>query len=90
MSVIMIVAFMPSMAFATEKNWDDNGKFKVELKSGTTTATAEVYDDYSVSAKVNGNTVDASDVTLKVNMKDVASLGVDKNGREYEKNSLQA
>lgn len=85
MSVIMIVAFMPSMAFATEKNWDDNGKFKVELKSGTTTATAEVYDDYSVSAKVNGNTVDASDVTLKVNMKDVASLGVDKNGREYEK-----
>ena len=85
MSVIMIVAFMPSMAFATEKNWDDNGKFKVELKSGATTATAEVFDDYSVSAKVNGNTVDASDVTLKVNMKNVASLGVDENGREYEK-----
>ena len=84
MSVIMIVAFMPSMAFAADSNtWENNGKFMVELKSGTTTATAEVYDDYSVFGKVvDTNTthtapmVNASGVDVCVKMKNVQSLGV--------------
>ena len=85
MSVIMIVAFMPSMAFATDSNtWDKNGKFRVELKSGTTTATAEVYDDYSVFGKVVDKDaehpapiVNASEVDVCIEMKNVQSLKVD-------------
>ena len=77
MSVIMIVAFMPSMAFATGGNtWDKNGKFKVEIKSGDAHAFAEVYDDYSVLGKVYGEEVNANSVTGTVTMKNVASLGV--------------
>ena len=81
MSVIMVVSFMPTMAFATgdttpSKTWADNGKFKVELQSGATTATAEVYDDYSVVAKVKGNTVDAASLKFSAAMKNVKSLNV--------------
>ena len=80
MSVIMIVAFMPSMAFATGatggNTWDKNGKFKVEIKSGDAHAFAEVYDDYSVLGKVIGEQVDAKSVSAKVTMKNVQSLGV--------------
>lgn len=89
MSVIMVVSFMPTMAFATgdttpSKTWDDNGKFKVELQSGATTATAEVYDDYSVVAKVKGNTVDAASLKFSAAMKNVKSLNVS-DERTYEK-----
>ena len=75
----LIVCMMPAMAFADTpaKTWDANGKFKVELKSGQTDAFAEVYDDYSVFAKVVGTTVDAASVTATATMKNVASLGVD-------------
>ena len=76
MSAMMLVCFMPTMALADGKTWDDNGKFRVELESGGTTATAEVYDDYSVKATVKGRTVDAAGVTGKIFMKNVASLGV--------------
>lgn len=78
MSAMMLVCFMPAMAFADEapKNWESNGKFMVGLQSGATTATAEVYDDYSVLAKVSGNTVDAAALTVSAKMKNVESLGV--------------
>lgn len=77
MSAMMLVCFMPTMAFAdAPKTWDNNGKFKVELKSGETTAVAEVYDDYSVKATVTGRTVDASKVDAVISMKNVESLGV--------------
>lgn len=79
MSAMMLVCFMPTMAFADEapeKNWESNGKFMVGLQSGATTATAEVYDDYSVLAKVSGNTVDAAALTVSAKMKNVESLGV--------------
>ena len=86
MSVLMIACFMPSMAFAsgpdgtnataTAKTWTDNGKFKMSLSSGATTATAEVYDDFSVSAKVVGDTVNAASVKIGIEMKDVSSLNV--------------
>ena len=81
MSVVMIVAFMPTLAFADgveapAKNWESNGKFMVGLQSGATTATAEVYDDYSVLAKVSGNTVDAAALTVSAKMRNVESLGV--------------
>ena len=80
MSAMMLVCFMPAMAFAggeaPAKNWESNGKFMVGLQSGATTATAEVYDDYSVLAKVSGNTVDAAALTVSAKMKNVESLGV--------------
>lgn len=79
MSAMMLVCFMPTMAFADgvpENNWESNGKFMVGLQSGATTATAEVYDDYSVLAKVSGNTVDAAALTVSAKMKNVESLGV--------------
>ena len=80
MSAMMLVCFMPAMAFAdgeaSAKDWDKNGKFMVGLQSGATTATAEVYDDYSVLAKVSGNTVDAAALTVSAKMKNVESLGV--------------
>ena len=85
LSTALIVCMMPSMVFATDnpktKTWEENGKFKVELKSektqGTgTTATAIVYDDYSVDAKVTGTKVYAGNVSATVAMKNVASLGV--------------
>lgn len=80
MSAMMLVCFMPAMAFAdgeaSTKNWDKNGKFMVGLQSGATTATAEVYDDYSVLAKVSGNTVDAAALTVSAKMKNVESLEV--------------
>ena len=88
MSVLMIACFMPSMAFAsspeeaeanvaaTAKTWDQNGKFKLVLKSGQTEATAEVYDDFSVSAKVVGDTVDAGSVTVGITMNKIKSLGM--------------
>ena len=77
MSAMMLVCFMPAMAFAggetPAKNWESNGKFMVGLQSGATTATAEVYDDYSVLAKVSGNTVDAAALTVSAKMKNVES-----------------
>lgn len=80
MSAMMLVCFMPAMAFAgggaPAQNWESNGKFMVRLQSGATTATAEVYDDYSVLAKVSGNTVDAAALTVSAKMKNVESLGV--------------
>lgn len=80
MSAMMLVCFMPAMAFAggeaPAQNWESNGKFMVGLQSGATTATAEVYDDYSVLAKVSGNTVDAAALTVSAKMKNVESLGV--------------
>ena len=88
MSVIMVVAFMPTMAFAdgsgfiaeqpySESNWNgDHGKFKLEISSGQAKAFAEVYDDYSVLGKVYGETVSAKEVTGTVRMKNVASLEV--------------
>ena len=80
MSAMMLVCFMPAMAFAggetPAKNWESNGKFMVGLQSGATTATAEVYDDYSVLAKVSGNTVDAAALTVSAKMKNVESLEV--------------
>lgn len=80
MSAMMLVCFMPAMAFAggeaPARNWESNGKFMVGLQSGATTATAEVYDDYSVLAKVSGNTVDAAALTVSAKMKNVESLGV--------------
>ena len=79
MSVIMVVAFMPTMAFATDGNtWENNGKFKVEIESGDAYAFAEVYDDYSVLGKVIGEKVDSTSVSAKVTMKDVESLGLKK------------
>ena len=79
MSVLMITCFMPTIAFANTapKTWDSNGKFKLELSSGETKATAEVYDDFSVSAKVVGDTVNAKSVTIGVTLKDVQSLNVE-------------
>lgn len=80
MSAMMLVCFMPAMAFAggetPAKNWESDGKFMVGLQSGATTATAEVYDDYSVLAKVSGNTVDAAALTVSAKMKNVESLEV--------------
>lgn len=96
MSVVMIVAFMPSMAFAAEPNfianhyndssWTDHGKFKVELETpeysnGETSlegakAFAEVYDDYSVYAKLDNDKVNGHSVKATVAMKNVATLGV--------------
>ena len=86
MSAMMLVCFMPTMAFAdgSAKTWEQNGKFKVGLASGATTAVAEVYDDYSVAATVKGNTVDASSVTVSASMKNVESLKVGTQ-RDYEK-----
>lgn len=84
MSAMMLVCFMPAMAFAdetptptptfiankddAERNWDNEGKFKMSLESGQTTATAEVYKDYSVFAKVKGTKVDASSVKVSADM----------------------
>ena len=92
MSAMMLVCFMPAMAFAdetptptptfiankddAERNWDNEGKFKMSLESGQTTATAEVYKDYSVFAKVKGTKVDASSVKVSADMQNVDSLGV--------------
>ena len=89
MSVIMIVAFMPSMAFAggeapafiaeqtySSDNWTNNGKFRLEISSGEANAFAEVYDDYSVLGKVVGEEVDSTSALAKVTMKNVASLGL--------------
>ena len=90
MSAMMLVCFMPAMAFAdetptptfiankddAERNWDNEGKFKMSLESGETTATAEVYKDYSVFAKVKGTKVDASSVKVSADMQNVDSLKV--------------
>ena len=79
MSAMMLVCFMPAMAFADEvpaTNWEDNGKFKLEISSGKASAFAEVYDDYSVLGKVVGEEVDSTSVSAKVTMKNVASLGL--------------
>ena len=79
MSAMMLVCFMPAMAFADEvpaKNWENNGKFKLEISSGEASAFAEVYDDYSVLGKVVGEEVDSTSVSAKVTMKNVASLGL--------------
>lgn len=81
MSAMMLVCFMPAMAFADEvpaKNWENNGKFKLEISSGEASAFAEVYDDYSVLGKVFGETVNSKSVSATVTMKNVASLGVGK------------
>ena len=99
MSVIMIVAFMPSMAFAAEPNpnpnfianqynansWAEHGKFKVELETpeynnGETIlegakAFAEVYEDYSVYAHLNNDSVNGHSVQATVAMRNVESLG---------------
>lgn len=79
MSAMMLVCFMPAMAFADEvpaQNWENNGKFKLEISSGEASAFAEVYDDYSVLGKVVGEEVDSTSVSAKVTMKNVASLGL--------------
>lgn len=80
MSAMMLVCFMPAMAFAggeaPAKNWENNGKFKLEISSGEASAFAEVYDDYSVLGKVVGEEVDSTSVSAKVTMKNVASLGL--------------
>lgn len=77
MSAMMLVCFMPAMAFADEvPEWKNNGKFKLEISSGEASAFAEVYDDYSVLGKVVGEEVDSTSVSAKVTMKNVASLGL--------------
>lgn len=80
MSAMMLVCFMPAMAFASgetpAKNWENNGKFKLEISSGEASAFAEVYDNYSVLGKVVGEEVDSTSVSAKVTMKNVASLGL--------------
>ena len=81
MSAMMLVCFMPAMAFADEvpaRNWENNGKFKLEISSGEASAFAEVYDDYSVLGKVFGETVNSKSVSATVTMKNVASLAVGK------------
>lgn len=105
MSVIMIVAFMPTMAFAAEPNpnfianqynassWAEHGKFKVELETpeynnGETSlegakAFAEVYDDYSVYAKLDNDKVNGHSVKATVAMKNVATLGVGADGKTH-------
>lgn len=45
LTVAMLVCFMPTMAFAAEKNWDDNGKIYFALESGDTTASVTAYDE---------------------------------------------
>ena len=89
MSAMMLVCFMPAMAFAggeapafiagqtySSDNWTNNGKFRLEISSGEASAFAEVYDDYSVLGKVVGEKVDSTSVSAKVTMKNVASLGL--------------
>ena len=110
MSVIMIVAFMPSMAFAAEpnfiakdyndKSWTDHGKFKVELETpaynnGETSlegakAFAEVYDDYSVYAKLDNDKVNGHSVMATVAMKNVATLGVGVDGKTHKVGPIEA
>ena len=114
MSVIMIVAFMPSMAFAAEPNpnpnfianqynansWAEHGKFKVELETpaynnGETSlegakAFAEVYNDYSVYAKLDNDKVNGHSVMATVAMKNVATLGVGADGKTHKVGPIEA
>ena len=76
LTVAMLVCFMPTMAFAAEKNWDDNGKIYFALESGDTTASVTAYDDYSVVAKIVGEKVDANSATATLKMKNIAGLGI--------------
>ena len=110
MSVIMIVAFMPSMAFATdtqfianqydENSWAEHGKFKVELETPAynkgeinlegAKAFAEVYDDYSVYAKLDNDKVNGHSVKATVSMKNVATLGVGADGKTHKVGPIEA
>ena len=101
MSVIMIVAFMPSMAFATNtqfiangdestRDWDKVGKFRVEVSTPayqdleTATAYAEVYEDYSVYAKLDNDKVNGHSVQATVAMRNVATLDVPASGKSHQ------
>lgn len=97
MSAMMLVCFMPAMAFAAdaqtfianktdaERDWDSVGKFRVELKTPAysdgniqledATAYAEVYEDYSVYAHLNNDSVNGHSVQATVAMRNVESLG---------------
>ena len=100
MSAMMLVCFMPTMAFATEdaqsfianktdaeRDWNSVGKFKVELQTPAysdsekninlegATAYAEVYEDYSVYAKLDNDKVNGHSVQATVAMRNVESLG---------------
>lgn len=52
-------------------------KFGLSVESGETSVSANVYSDYSAVIKVDGDKVDAGEVTLTVEMQNVGSLGVD-------------
>lgn len=97
MSAMMLVCFMPAMAFAGEttefiankadedRDWNSVGKFRVELQTPAysdrniqledATAYAEVYEDYSVYAHLNNDSVNGHSVQAKVAMRNVESLG---------------
>lgn len=95
MSAMMLVCFMPAMAFAdetptptfiankddAERNWDSVGKFRVEISTPkyeqleAATAYAEVYEDYSVYAKLDNDKVNGHSVQAIVAMRNVESLG---------------
>lgn len=55
----------------------DELKFGLSVESGVTSVSANVYSDYSAVIKVDGDKVDAGEVTLTVEMQNVGSLGVD-------------
>lgn len=93
MSAMMLVCFMPAMAFAddttefiankaeAERDWNTVGKFRVEISTpayeqlGAATAYAEVYEDYSVYAKLDNDKVNGHSVQATVTMRNVESLG---------------
>ena len=99
MSAMMLVCFVPAMAFAddttefiankaeAEREWNSVGKFKVELQTPAysdsekninlegATAYAEVYEDYSVYAKLDNDKVNGHSVQATVAMRNVESLG---------------
>ena len=84
--IATVLCMMPAMAFATEdtttdKTWESNGKAKLELKSGETTATVVAYDDYSIEAKVEGTKVKPTGFTAAVAMKNISGLQIGESGK---------
>ena len=93
MSAMMLVCFMPAMAFADDttefiankaeagRDWNTVGKFRVEISTPAyeqleaATAYAEVYEDYSVYAKLDNDKVNGHSVQATVTMRNVESLG---------------
>ena len=93
MSAMMLVCFMPAMAFADDttefiankaeagREWNTVGKFRVEISTPAyeqleaATAYAEVYEDYSVYAKLDNDKVNGHSVQATVTMRNVESLG---------------